>query len=70
MKSYKRICIKDYLLEDSVGNKLELKRGHEYLTSDEDEGKVIVLTKFWVKVPTTLFAGEQKFTDNNIMHIA
>jgi len=62
MRTYKRICLKDYILEDSVGNKMELKRGQEYNTSEEKDEKVVVFTNFWVKGPVELFAGEILFT--------
>ena len=62
MKTYHRICIKDYAVEDSEGNKLELKRGTEYTTSEEENNNVVVFSKFWVRVPFDIFAGEELFT--------
>ena len=62
METYKRICIKDFTLEDSEGSVLDLKRGQEYLTSREEKGKVIVFTNYWVRVPVDIFAGEKIFT--------
>lgn len=62
MKTFKRICIKDYTIEDDIGQKLELKRGKEYTTSSEINKKVVVFSTFWVRVPVKLFAGEQVFT--------
>jgi hypothetical protein len=62
MKTFYRICIKDYILEAENGDKLELKRGREYLTSVEENDMVVVFTNFWVKVPVNIFAGEVEFT--------
>lgn len=73
MKTYKRICIKDYKIEAENGDKLELKRGQEYITSEinesaaigppPEEGMVVVFSNFWVPVPLSLFAGEVVFTE-------
>lgn len=62
MTTYKRICIEDFTREDSIGQKLELKRGTEYITSEEENGNVAVFTTFWESVPVALFAGEKRFT--------
>ncbi len=58
MKTWKRICVKDYVLEAQNGDRLELKRGKEYTTSHEKDGEVCVFTNFWEWVPVDLFAGE------------
>jgi len=61
--TYRRICVRDYERSDSEGNRLELSRGREYLTSAENEnGDVVVFTNFWVQVPVSIFAGEIRFT--------
>ena len=62
MKTFKRICIKDYELKAENGDTLNLKRGQEYTTSAEKDKKVVVFTAYWVAVPADLFAGEQEFT--------
>ena len=63
MRTFSRICIKDYCIEAENGDKLELKRGKEYLTSDIKQGsQVVVFSTFWVPVPMELFAGEEIFT--------
>jgi hypothetical protein len=62
MITYRRICIKDYVLEAQNGDRLELHCGREYLTSREHDGQVTVFTNFWVKVPIELFTGEVLFT--------
>ena len=63
MRTFKRRCIEDYTLEARNGDRLELKRGKEYLTSAEhDDGTVTVFTKFWVRVDPALFAGAKVFT--------
>ena len=65
MKTYKRICIKDYSIKDREGNELVLERGREYITSDTVGDTCVVFTHFWVTVPVDLFAGEQIFTEGN-----
>ena len=62
MKTFNRICIKDYQRIDSIGQVFNVKRGKEYLTSSEEDGEVTVFSNFWVKVPVNIFAGEEKFT--------
>ena len=62
MITYNRICICDFHEEDQEGNKFEIKRGKEYLTSEEESGMVTVFTNYWVKVPIKYFAGEKIFT--------
>lgn len=61
MKTFHRICLKDFLI---IGkdNRFELKRGREYITSEEENGEVVVFSKFWVRVPANIFGGEIKFT--------
>lgn len=72
MKTYKRICIKDYEVYDKIGNHFKAERGKEYITSDindapaigpeSKEDSVIVFSNYWVPVPIEIFAGEIKFT--------
>ena len=62
METFNRICIQDFFIKDKIGQVLMLKRGEEYLTSTEEEGRVVVFTQFWVKVPSSIFAGKIKFT--------
>lgn len=62
MKTFNRICIEDYILVADNNDTLKLKRGTEYLTSQEKDGMVTVFTGYWVKVPVRLFAGEKPFT--------
>ena len=62
MKTFNRICIKDHEITDSEGTTFELKRGKEYTTSPENNGLITVFSTYWVKVPVTLFAGEEIFT--------
>ena len=59
MKTYSRICLKDYTVEAQNGDKLELKRGKEYTTSEENNDKVVVFSNFWVPVPVNIFGGEK-----------
>ena len=62
MKTFKRICIKDWNVTADNGDFFKVERGKEYITSDVDEGKVVVFSNFWVPVPVDVFAGEIKFT--------
>ena len=55
MKTYERVCIKDFE---------PLKRGGIYLTSAEENGSVTVFTSQWIHgVPVDIFAGEIVFTE-------
>ena len=62
MTTFNRVCIKDFCIEAASGAEVELKRGHEYLTSEERNKKVVVFSTYWVEVPVELFAGEVQFT--------
>lgn len=64
MTTYKRICIEDWSIEARNGDRVELKRGEEYITSDqhEDDGTVTVFTNFWVRTPLSIWAGKRKFS--------
>jgi hypothetical protein len=57
MKTYERVCIKDF--------EPYLKRGKIYLTSEaEKDGKVVVFTSQWIyDVPVDIFSGEVIFTE-------
>ena len=61
MKTFKRICLKDHILRKGH-DALRLKRGEEYITSRTIDGHVIVYSKYWTKVPVSVFGGEVKFT--------
>lgn len=63
MKTFNRICIKDWEITAQNGDHFEVKRANEYLTSDVlDDGTVMVFSNFWVPVPVEHFAGERMFT--------
>ena len=62
MTTFNRVCIKDFCIEGASGPEVELKRGHEYLTSKERNKKVVVFSTYWVEVPVELFAGDVQFT--------
>ena len=64
MKTYKRICIKDFIISED----LTLNRGQEYITSDANHIQghelVTVYSTFWVSnVPVEIFAGAEVFTE-------
>jgi len=75
MKTYRRICVKDYVIEDVEGTVFAIKRGQEYLTSAPGEAPaivcpeeaksshVVVFSKFWVAVPIEYFGGEIQYTE-------
>jgi hypothetical protein len=63
MTTFKRICIKDWSIEDSEGNRQEFKRGHEYTTSKENEdGTITGFGNNWVRTPPEIWAGAVRFT--------
>jgi hypothetical protein len=72
MKTFKRICIKDYEITADNGDKFKIKRGVEYITSAVNQSPaigpkaewnhVIVFDDFWVPIPFEMFAGEVEFT--------
>ena len=63
MTTYQSICIKDFVVEAQNGDRLELSRGREYITSPvQKNNKVVVFSNFWVSVPADIFAGSQLFT--------
>jgi hypothetical protein len=47
MTTFKRICIRDFAVTAQNGDHFEVRRGREYLTSKEKDGKVTVFTIFW-----------------------
>ena len=56
MKTFERVCIKDY--------ESYLEFGKKYITSAERDGRVTVFTNYWIPdVPVDVFAGEVVFTD-------
>ena len=58
MKTFKRICIKDFDYED-----IHLCRGKEYITTPEENGVVTVFSDYWYSnIPVNIFAGELQFT--------
>lgn len=65
MKTWHRICIRDAVMEAENGDRQEIKRGQEYLTSAEKNGMVTVFSKFWVPFPVEYFAGEIPFTKSD-----
>ena len=62
MRTYKRICVKDFEVTAENGDHFKVKRGKEYTTSIDKEGSVLVISNFWVHVPVEHFAGEILFT--------
>jgi hypothetical protein len=60
MKTYNRICIKDFTVEDFIIN-----RGREYTTSEVSvNNTVTVFAGYWcTNVPVDIFAGEILFTE-------
>ena len=62
MKMFKRICIKSDFVAAQNGDRQEIQRGREYLTSDEKDGMVTVFATFWVPFKAELFAGKIEFT--------
>jgi len=61
MKVVRRVCIKNYVVEAQNGDRQEVVRGREYITTtDPDEyGNVVVFSTFWVRMPVDFFAGPE-----------
>jgi len=62
MKTYKRICIQSDHIEAEDGDRQDIIRGREYITSEEKDGMVTVFSTFWERFPVDRFAGEILFT--------
>jgi len=72
VKTFKRICIKDWEITAENGDYFKVERGKEYITSavndapkigpKNEENCVIVFSSYWVPVPVDVFAGELQFT--------
>lgn len=72
MKTFKRICLKDYEVTAENGDTFKVERGREYITSAVNESSslgpepvkdhVIVYSDYWVPVPIAVFGGEVEFT--------
>lgn len=64
MKTFKRICLKDYSVSDG-GKHLDLVRGEQYITSAVNDapkmgpsavkGHVIVFSDYWTAIPEDVF---------------
>jgi hypothetical protein len=66
MKTFNRICIKDFIIVDQKsGETFKLQRGKEYTTSDVYKDNLItVFSGMWChNIPVDLFAGEMGFTN-------
>ena len=62
MKTYKAICIKNYLIKDG-DVEFKLERGKEYLIATTENKTVTVLSRYWASgVPTNIFTGKRVFT--------
>jgi len=72
MRTYKRICVRDWEVTDEYGNHFKVNRGEEYITSEVNDapsigpgpvaGHVVVFSDYWVPVPVEIFGGEILFT--------
>jgi len=61
---FKRICLRDETIID--GDKtLHLKRGEEYITTSERDGKVRVCSSYWAWVPAEWFGGAITFASQD-----
>lgn len=58
MKVFMRICLRDTTITD--GDKsITLKRGEEYTTSREKDGRVHVFSRYWFWCDADIFGGAQ-----------
>lgn len=58
---FHRICLEDYTITDEEGTSFTLKRGKEYTTTCQTHGTVLVCSRYWVRVPVSLFGGDRQF---------
>lgn len=64
MKTYERICIKDYVLDGGINGIMPIRRGEKWLTTAVDiHGNVKAFGNLWGDVPASIFAGEIVFTE-------
>lgn len=61
MTTYKRICIEDRTFVDE-DKTITLRRGGEYITSEENKGTVVVFSNYWFVAPIEIFAGAVRHT--------
>ena len=67
MKTFERICIKDWETTTNNNDHFKVERGKKYTTSSEHEdGTCTVFRSSWVRVPVKNFAGEIQIT--NLFH--
>jgi hypothetical protein len=62
MTIYKRICLKDLQVTDYKGNTYKIKRGNEYMTSEEENEKIFIYGQCWTYAPGKNFAIEERIT--------
>lgn len=63
MTTYHRVCIEDHVVLAQNGDRAEVTRGKEYLTSKvQADGQVIVFGQFWAPFPLSVFAAPKLFT--------
>lgn len=56
MEVIQRLCVKDWAIEATNGDRLALTRGKEYTTSaGVMNGEVTVFSRFWVRAPVDVF---------------
>lgn len=59
-KVFYAICLEDFTPAPAEDATFTLKRGQEYVVSPEREGQVRVFSRYWVWVPSRLFAGHRE----------
>ena len=66
MKTFKRICKKNFTVEDEKGNSFTIKKGDEYITSAKDaacaahgpdpkKDYIVVFDIHWILAPLEIF---------------
>jgi hypothetical protein len=75
MKTFKRICLKDFTVTGTNGRACTIRRGKEYITSEVNEsssigpepiiGYVVVFTNYWIHAPIEIFGGTILFTEGS-----
>lgn len=60
MRTARRVCLKDHSFDVGDGTTFDIKRGQEYLTTLQEDGKVTLLSSYWIcDVPVDWFGGAE-----------
>ena len=57
MKTHQRLCLIDTAVPNGPDDVFWLRRGKEYTTSPEKDGKVCGFTRYWFWIEANIFGG-------------